>query len=569
MKLLQAYWAVALLGLLLLCGYPSPALADKYITAVVLHNFQPISYQDQASGKAAGFAVDITDQIAASAALKVRYMLVNNWQEAEEALKNGDADICPILVVNDERRKDFLFTDYTETSGVTINYRTRSGKISSLDELKGRTAGTLKSSQGVPILQQHPEITTIYYNSLQEAVLELISGRIDALIGPDNAIMRITREAGIEDQLTTVEPPLAEIKRAIAVNKSNPQLLATLAPHTKNFVTSPDYKQLYTRWYGSPPPFWNTKRVIITIVAITGLSLLTLIVWRYHLMQKTVAERTNYVNRLHEQAVELEQEIAERQKAQEQLQLINTTLEERINNAVSELRKKDELLINQSRMAAMGELLTSIAHQWRQPLNNVAVCIQSVQFLHQEKELTEDEMAAQINLIMDNLKFMSRTIDDFRNFFRQDQIRQEFVVHTIINRCINLVRSAFDASNITVTLDGNQEVRAIGFPNEYAQVFMNILYNARDAILTSKTAAPLITVTVESTDQGSVVTVKDNGGGIAQENLAQIFDPYFSTKGPATGTGIGLYMARTMLERMDGKIAVRNVENGAEFKIEL
>lgn len=569
-KIFKAFWAGILLGLLIFCGYPATAFADKTITAVVLRNFQPISNQDQTNGKAVGFAVDLTDQIAAAANLQVRYIFVDNWQEAEDALKDGVADICPMLVVNEQRKKDFLFTDFTETSAVTINTRTKSGQINSLDALKGRMVGTLINSQGVPILQNHPEINTAYYTSLQEAILELLAGRIDALIGPDTAILHITREAGIADQITTVYPPLAEIKRAIAVLRPNYKLLNLLANPTKDFVISKEYKQIYSRWYGSPLPFWNTKRVIIVIASIISLSLLTLAVWRYRLMQKVIIERTSYVNRLHEQAVELEQEIAERQKAQEQLQLINTTLEDRIQATVAELRKKDELLINQSRMAAMGELLTSIAHQWRQPLNNVAVCIQSVQFLHQEKELTDDEMAAQISLIMDNLKFMSHTIDDFRNFFRQDQSKQEFVLYSVLNRCINLVRSALDANGITVTLEGDREVRATGFPNEYAQAFMNILYNARDAIITNKIPVPLIMVTISSTDKGSVVIIRDNGGGIPQENLTQIFDPYFSTKGPATGTGIGLYMARTLIERnMGGKITACNIENGAEFKIEL
>jgi C4-dicarboxylate-specific signal transduction histidine kinase len=283
-----------------------------------------------------------------------------------------------------------------------------------------------------------------------------------------------------------------------------------------------------------------------------------------------VTERTRAEELLHEKTIQLEEEIGERQKAQEALEQLNTTLEERIRQAIAELRTKDDLLIHQNRLAAMGELLTSIAHQWRQPLNNIAICIQTLQFLHQHQELTEEELNQQIETVMDLLTYMSHTIDDFRKFFREDREAQEFVLREVVERSLNLIRAALASSDIQVTVEGDESVRAVGHPNEYSHALMNILHNARDILLERKVSNPRIRIAIKSEEGHTVVTVQDNGGGIPDAILPQIFDPYFTTKGPAVGTGIGLYMARTLIERnMGGRLTARNVDGGAEFRVEL
>lgn len=281
-------------------------------------------------------------------------------------------------------------------------------------------------------------------------------------------------------------------------------------------------------------------------------------------------ERRQIEDALHEQTAQLEDEIAQRQRTQEELNAINENLEERITAAVSELRQKDDLLMHQNRLAAMGELLNNIAHQWRQPLNNIAAYIQTMQYLHKSGGLTAEEMDNDITAVMNILKYMSQTIDDFRNFFRKDRDLREFVLREEIDRCISLISSGLKANNIQVTVQGDDSVTVVGYPNEYAQCLVNILYNARDILQERSVIDPLIEVIISREGEKSVVCVRDNGGGIPAEVMPHIFDPYFTTKGPATGTGIGLYMARTLIERnMGGRLTARNIEAGAELKIEL
>lgn len=287
-------------------------------------------------------------------------------------------------------------------------------------------------------------------------------------------------------------------------------------------------------------------------------------------LQLEITERTKAEESLHEKTVQLEEEISERQKAQEALVALNNSLEVRIQTTVNELRKKDDLLMHQNRLAAMGEILTNIAHQWRQPLNNIAAYIQTMQYLHKSGELTDEEMDSDIASVMDILKYMSQTIDDFRNFFKKDRERHEFVLHEVIDRSLNLLQSSLRAGNIKVEVQGDKDLRGMGYPNEYAQAVMNILYNARDILLERSVADPQITINIYRDKNLAVVSILDNGGGISADAMPHIFDPYFTTKGPSSGTGIGLYMSKTIIERnMGGRIVAKNRENGAEFRIEL
>lgn len=281
-------------------------------------------------------------------------------------------------------------------------------------------------------------------------------------------------------------------------------------------------------------------------------------------------ERRQIEDTLHEQATQLEDEIAQRQGTQEELNAINTNLEERISTAIAELRQKDNLLLQQNRLAAMGELLQNIAHQWRQPLNNIAVYIQGMQYLHRAGELSQEEMDRDIAAVLEILQSISRTIDDFRELFSKDPVKREFVLQEVVEKTLGLTRSTFEEKNITVTVTAETDVRAFGYPNEYSQTLTNILCNARDALLERHVQHPCITITITREANRSLLIIQDNAGGIPHQILPHIFEPYVSTKGPSQGTGIGLYMAKTMIERnMGGTLTGRNAADGAEFRITL
>jgi C4-dicarboxylate-specific signal transduction histidine kinase len=253
-----------------------------------------------------------------------------------------------------------------------------------------------------------------------------------------------------------------------------------------------------------------------------------------------------------------------------QFEELNNLLEERIVISAGELHKSGQLLIQQARMAAMGDMINNIAHQWRQPLNTLGLVIQQTLLFHDSPKFNREFLENNTAKAMTLIQHMSQTIDAFRNFFCCDKEIVTFSVNGSIRQTVNLIEQSFRELNITITLLTDEIPMVSGYPNEFSHVLLNILMNARDALLENRIADAGIALRSFTEGGKSVVTITDNAGGISGDIIEKIFDPYFSTKGPDKGTGIGLFMSKAIIEKsMAGSLTVRNNGNGAEFRIEI
>lgn len=270
-------------------------------------------------------------------------------------------------------------------------------------------------------------------------------------------------------------------------------------------------------------------------------------------------------------------DITERRHAEEalavkkqELEELNGSLEARIAQDLDDLRQKDQMLILQDRRAVMGEMINNIAHQWRQPLNVLGLYLQGLSMAYDSAEFNREFLENRVCKSMKLIVNMSRTIDDFMNFFRSDKEKVTFSVNQEIRRTLTLIKENFLSQKVRIKLltDGTPTIS--GFPSEYAQVLMNILMNARDELVSNNVKDAMISIHSFVEGASTVVTITDNSGGIADEIIDKIFDPYFTTKGPDKGTGIGLFMSKTIIEKnMGGRLTVRNSSSGAEFRIEI
>jgi PAS domain S-box-containing protein len=238
--------------------------------------------------------------------------------------------------------------------------------------------------------------------------------------------------------------------------------------------------------------------------------------------------------------------------------------------AVEELRERDRLLLQQSRQAALGEMIGNIAHQWRQPLNALGLVIQELSLAYELGNFTREHLEASITGAMDIIFRMSQTIEDFSNFYKPGRDKRWFKINEVVTKSVSLIDASFREYGIAICANTADDLEIKGYPNDYAQVLLNILMNARDALLERGTVDPRVTVQARMEKGRSVVTVSDNAGGIGENILERIFDLYFTTKENGLGTGIGLFMAKIIIEQnMGGRLTVRNAGNGAEFRIEV
>ena len=256
-------------------------------------------------------------------------------------------------------------------------------------------------------------------------------------------------------------------------------------------------------------------------------------------------------------------------REQEYLQL-NETLEQRIAEAATDLRNKDRMLILQGRQAVMGEMISNIAHQWRQPLNILGLLVQEVQATYKMGLLSAEYLNANVKKTMEVIQYMSKTIDYFRNFFRPEKEKVQFSVLTVVEKSVSLLEGSTAAHGIRTEIKPAGDPSINGYPNEFAQVLLNIVNNARDALLARKVDSPTIIIRLWSEGDKTIVTISDNAGGIPEGIIDKVFDPYFTTKGPEQGTGLGLYMSKTIIEKhMNGTLSACNVGDGVEFRIEV
>ncbi len=246
---------------------------------------------------------------------------------------------------------------------------------------------------------------------------------------------------------------------------------------------------------------------------------------------------------------------------------------------ITYLREKEVIVSQQSKLASMGEMIGNIAHQWRQPLSIISTGATGMLMQKELSALNDESFEQTCNMINENAQYLSKTIDDFRNFIKGDRVKEKFTIERSINRLLSLLDGSIKHHNLTVIVDIDKTIEIDSYENELTQCLMNIFNNAKDALKeNNKENDRLIFIRVKRKDNFAIIKIRDNGGGIPEEILPKIFEPYFTTKHKSQGTGLGLHMTYNLIvSGLQGTIEAKNVKfkyqntmyKGAEFKIVL
>ena len=258
----------------------------------------------------------------------------------------------------------------------------------------------------------------------------------------------------------------------------------------------------------------------------------------------------------------------------QELKKFNATLQDQIKIEVQKVQKHEKLMLHQSRQAAMGEILESIAHQWRQPLNIISVSIANLEVESMLGKIDQNSLQEKLALIVANTNYMSDTIDDFRNFLNPLSKTEVFDPKKSIEDVCMILQDELKAHNIHHTIIEEENLLIEGVENELKQLFFILINNAKDAIKNRINDTELlggeITICITKDGDKGIISVEDNGGGIQEEIIDSVFEPYFSTKSASHGTGIGLYIGKNIVcKKFHGSLSVQNTDHGCCFSIKI
>ncbi|AXX90284.1 histidine kinase [Arcobacter suis] len=256
------------------------------------------------------------------------------------------------------------------------------------------------------------------------------------------------------------------------------------------------------------------------------------------------------------------------QNREDDLKALNDSLFMKVQCGIQEAKQKDKKILEQAKLARIGSMISMIAHQWRQPLTQLSSILMELETATRFKKVDENHIYSAIEKSDKMIEFMSNTIDDFRNFYKPDKIKEEFLVSQACSKAINIIDATLKNFGIKLNVNIKNDKKVYGYPTEFAQVILNLLSNAKDILVEKEIKNPRIDMSIDSKGVLSIITIKDNAGGIDEKNQELIFDPYYSTKDSSKGTGLGLYISKLIIERnMGGELSVYNDEEGAVFKI--
>ncbi len=250
---------------------------------------------------------------------------------------------------------------------------------------------------------------------------------------------------------------------------------------------------------------------------------------------------------------------------------IKSHLKDKVNYEIQRRMENEYLLMQQSRLASMGEMIGFIAHQWRQPLAQLGGVFMNIESAFAFGELNEEYLMQKVKEGNNMIKYMSQTIDDFRLFFEPSRCRESFDVVKVIKHTVGIVRASLNYYRINLKFTSvKNSFFTKGYQNEFAQVILNLLNNAKDMLIENQIKFPVVYIEVFKQNKDILIKIHDNAGGVREDIIDKIFEPYITTKGDKGGIGIGLYISRLIIEnRMNGSISVKNQNKGANFIIKV
>lgn len=492
-------------------------------------------------GKHIGLSAEYIQKIQSKISIPVKLIPTKTWTESIEFAKHRKCDIFSLAMETQKRKEYMNFTKPYITSPIVIATTNDKFFISDVEEIKGKKIGLVKDYATTELLKSlYPLIDFIEVDTLSDGLKKVAEGELfgfmDNLVSISYQIrQRFPTELKIAGRLNE------NFELGIGVRNDEPILLSILEK-AMNSIEEKTKQDIFNQWISVKYDQGFEYNLFWKILALFLFLTFILLIRQYILRQ------------------------------------YNTKLKQEVEQKVDELRQKDEILINNLKMAAMGEMLSMIAHQWRQPLGaissailNIKIKLESGKFNLEDKN-DRDKLLAFLEKKHQNINSyvhsLSTTTDDFKNFFNPNKRKNTVSITIPIEKALEIVQVPMQDNGIEIITNFQEERVYSLYQNEVMQVVLNLLKNSEDNFLQRSIQNPKITIKTYTTPNHAIIRICDNGGGIPKEIINTIFDPYFSNKDEKNGTGLGLYMSKIMIEdHHKGILNVANTNDGVCFEI--
>ncbi|WP_321312352.1 transporter substrate-binding domain-containing protein [Halarcobacter sp.] len=534
-------------------------------------------YEKIENHKHIGIVADYMKDFEKKIGIPLKLIETKDWTQSLEYMKNRRCDILSFVMDIKSRQGYMNFTKpYVKAPLVLVTKRNVSF-ISDLSALKNKKIGIQKNfAYNEIIRRKYPDLEIVDVNHLRDGLKRVERGEIFGQVTTHLNVAYAFQEE-YYGSLQISGKFDEQWKLSVGVRNDDPILLSIFEKIIDS-ISDETKQKIINKWvtikYEKSIDYKLFWSIITFLFFILLLILYTYILQRRYIRKLTkVKEEIEMLNSTLEKKVQIrtqELELSNRKlklKTRE-LEHLNNTLDVRIKEEINNRKKQEQFLIQQSKLAEMGEMISMIAHQWRQPLSALSTIIQNIHLRYSLNKLNKEYLDKQIVLSNALTEKMSKTIDDFRNFFKPNKEKKSFSVKDAIQQTIFLIDDSFKSNSIKIENKISDDVLIYGFESELSQVLLNIITNSKDSFLEKNIDNPHILIRTKRIHTHIKIMISDNAGGISESIINKVFEPYFTTKDSYNGTGLGLYMSKIIIEQnMKGQLSVKNINQGVEFSI--
>ncbi|RXK12443.1 hypothetical protein CP965_07615 [Halarcobacter mediterraneus] len=534
-------------------------------------------YEKIENHKHIGIVADYMKNFEKKIGVPLKLIETKDWTQALDFMKTRRCDVLSFVMDIESRRGYMNFTKPYVTAPLVLVTKRNVSFISDLKDLTNKRIGIQKNFAYNEIIRnKYPDLEIVDVEHLRAGLKKVERGEIFGQVTTHlNVAYAFQEEFYGSLQISGKFDERWQL--SVGIRNDDPILL-NIFEKVVNSISEETRQKIISKWVTVKYEKSIDYKLFWSIIGFLSFILLLilytyLVQHRYIKKLKKAKEEIEVLNSTLEDKVQLrtrELELSNKKlklKTSE-LENLNNNLDTKIKEEINNRKKQEQLLIQQSKLAEMGEMISMIAHQWRQPLSALSTIIQNIHLRHSLNKLDKEYLDKQRVLSNALTEKMSITIDDFRNFFKPNKEKHTFSIKDAIHQTIFLIDDSFKSHNIKIESEISDDITIYGFKNELSQVLLNILTNSKDAFLEKNIESPYIKIKTKHLQTHIKILISDNAGGINESIINKIFEPYFTTKDSYNGTGLGLYMSKMIIEQnMQGQLSAKNIQDGVQFSI--